>query len=883
MRLWVEDRPDDLCDPRMMPARVLMMVGNDIRLDTRVYKSALALADGGLDVTVLGWSPTGYREDTRFGPVRIVREPVPWRLRDEAAARRRARRERRLVPAPPTADERRTMRLRYQLRRSETVELGAGGSRRARAGLTRARGIARNQWGKALSAVSDREEQWRESFAEWVDEQTAFAGWRHVLPEIDDYDLAFAPVIDSLDWEILHAHDVHHVGTAARAVARRRAQGRSAMWVYDAHEYVAGLSVYPPRTKRIVAAFTRLEAEFIGLADAVVTVTPALADRLREQYSLPLTPTVVMNSPQLSATPRLDGPDVREACGLDPDTPLIVYSGGVTSARGVPTLIEALTLLPEVHLAVVCVPHNRTRRIVQMYERATELGVADRVHLLDPVPPAQVAAFLATADVGTAPFLHFGSHEFALPNKLFEYLHAGLPLVVSDCRAQAEFVRDKGVGAVFEAEDVAACAAAVRDVLGRRDELHRRIVDDDALLEPYSWERQAATLRGLYRTLLGDQASVTEPRSESALQDVHEEPAWRSGRSVVGIGPANFAGQAWAWAKALERELPGLSTRVIKVDRGDIVTFDADDTVDLATFRRDPAWSQRLEDAAMAGWTHALLEAGRPLFGIRNGKDFEGDLKHLRARGVRVGLIMHGSEIRDPRRHATTTPWSPFADPHEELTASLQAQRDVLSLKVLAYASQGVPVFMSTPDLLAEVPGSIWLPVVVDVRRWRPGAPVLERRRPVVVHVPSRASIKGSARVDEVLTRLHEAGQVEYRRLQGIEPARMPEIISQADVLLDQFALGSYGVLACEGMAAARVVLGHVTPDVRRAVKAACGVDLPVLEATPDTIEEVLASLVADREGARARAEHGRTFVETLHDGRHSAGVLRDHLGLSGG
>ena len=181
------------------------------------------------------------------------------------------------------------------------------------------------------------------------------------------------------------------------------------------------------------------------------------------------------------------------------------------------------------------------------------------------------------------------------------------------------------------------------------------------------------------------------------------------------------------------------------------------------------------------------------------------------------------------------------------------------------------------------VPDATWLPVVVDVRRWRPGAPVLERRRPVVVHVPSRASIKGSARVDEVLTKLHEAGQVEYRRLQGIEPARMPEIISQADVLLDQFALGSYGVLACEGMAAARVVLGHVTPDVRRAVKAACGVDLPVLEATPDTIEEVLASLVADRDGARARAEHGRTFVETLHDGRHSAGVLRDHLGLSGG
>lgn len=882
MHLWDGGRPGALWHARTVSARILMMVGNDIRLDTRVYKSALALADGGLEVTLLGWSPTGYREETWFGPVRIIREPVQWQLRDDAAVRRQARREARLVPAPPDADDRRARRLRYDLRRSEAVELGGGAARQARTQLIRARGIVRNQWGRVLSAASGREDRWRESFHQWIDEQTAFAGWRHVLPEIDDYDLAFAPVIDSLDWQILHAHDVHHVGTAARAVARRRAQGRPAKWVYDAHEYVAGLSVYPPRTKRVVAAFTDLEAEYIRLADAVVTVTPPLAERLREQYTLPSTPTVVMNSPQLSADPALHGPDVRQACGLDAGVPLIVYSGGVTSARGVPTLIEALVELPEVHLALVCVPHSRTRRIVQMRERARELGVVDRLHLLDPVPPSQVAAFLATADVGTAPFLHFGSHEFALPNKLFEYLHAGLPLVVSDCRAQAEFVREKGVGAVFEAEDVSACADAVRAVLGRRDELHRRIVEDDTLLEPYSWERQAAALRGLYRDLLDAPAAVSEPGVETNLQEVHEEPAWREGAPVVGIGPANFAGQGWAWAKALEREVPGAVTRVVKVDRGEIVSFAADETVDLETYRRDSSWGRRLEDEAMRGWTHALLEAGRPLFGIRNGKDFEGDLKRLLARDIRTGLVMHGSEIRDPRRHATTTPWSPFTDPRDELTAGLQSQRDVLAAKVLRYASQGVPVLMSTPDLLGEVPGSVWLPVVVDLQRWQPGAPVLTGERPVVVHVPSRAAMKGSSRVDEVLGRLHERGDVVYRRLQGVPPDRMPQVLAEADILLDQFALGSYGVLACEGMAAGRIVIGHVTDEVRSVVRTAAGTDLPVLEANPETVEEVLARVVADRAGALARAQDGRRFVENLHDGRRSAAVLREHLHLGG-
>ncbi|WP_245642988.1 glycosyltransferase [Piscicoccus intestinalis] len=547
-----------------------------------------------------------------------------------------------------------------------------------------------------------------------------------------------------------------------------------------------------------------------------------------------------------------------------------------------PTLIEALTKLTDVHLAVVCVPHCRTRRIQQMRERAVELGVAGRLHLLDPVAPSQVAAYLATADLGTAPFLHFGSHEFALPNKLFEYLHAGLPFVVSDCRAQAEFVTEKGMGAVFPAADVVACAAAIRDVLDRRQALHERIVGDDTLLEPFSWRRQAASLRGLYRDLLGGESSVGSPRSETLLQDVHEEPAWRDGPPVVGIGPANFAGQGWAWAKALERGVEGLRTRVIKVDRGDVVTFGADDIVDLETFRRDRSWGELLERDAMAEWTHALLEAGRPLFGVRNGKDFEGDLRRLVARGVRVGLIMHGSEIRDPRRHATTTPWSPFTDPGDELTASLQSQRDVLIVKVQAYADQGVPVFVSTPDLLPDVTGSVWLPVVVDTRRWVPGPAVMNGRLPVVVHAPSRAAMKGSAQVDEIVQRLHEGGVVEYRRLRGVPPEQMPEIIADADILLDQFALGSYGVLACEGMAAGRLVLGHVTREVRRSARDAAGVELPVVEATPDTIEDVLMELARERDAARVRAAAGREFVEALHDGRRSAGVLVQALHLPG-
>lgn len=860
-----------------------MMVGNDIKHDTRVYKSALALADGGLEVTVLGWSPSGYREETQFGPVRIIRVPVAWRLRDKALAKRAARRTKRRIPAPPTSRDKRIRALHDGLRRAEAKEFG-GRSLDARVKLGRLGRIAQGKTDAVLARLAPKEEQWREAFAEWMGEQTRFASWRRDLPEIDDFELAYAPVIDAQEWEILHAHDVHHVGTAARAVHRRRAQGRPAKWVYDSHEYVEGLPIYPPRTKRFVAAYVDLEQEYIHRADAVITVTPDLAEHLRAQYQLPVTPTVVMNSPQLATQVTLDRPDVRATCGLAPDVPLVVYSGGVTPARGIQTVVSALPELPEVHLAVVCVPHNKTRNVKALREQAEELGVADRLHLLDPVGPAQVSAFLATADIGVHPLVHFGGHEFSLPNKLFEYLHAGLPLVVSDCRALARFVRENEVGAVFTAEDPASCAAALRDVLEREAALRERIAGDSGLLEPYGWERQAASLRGLYRELLGSPESVAEPTVETALQDVHEEPAWRDDRpSVVGIGPANMAGQAWAWAKAIERNVPGVATRVITVDRGLALTFETDETVDLATYRRDKSWGERLAARAFADWTHLLLEAGRPLFGIRHGRDFEGDAKLARALGLRVGLLMHGSEIRDPARHATTTPWSPFTDPTEELTARLQSQFDVLSVKIRAFAADGLgPVFASTPDLLPDVPGSIWLPVVVDTQRWRPGPLVLERERPVVVHAPSRASLKGSMAVDARMARLHEEGVIEYRRLENVPPAQMPQRIAEADIVLDQFAIGTYGVLACEAMASQRVLISHVSQPTREFAGAAGAGELPILEATPDTVGDVIAAVLADRDAARERAAAGRRFVEALHDGRRSAQVLAEHLHLHG-
>jgi hypothetical protein len=187
-------------------------------------------------------------------------------------------------------------------------------------------------------------------------------------------------------------------------------------------------------------------------------------------------------------------------------------------------------------------------------------------------------------------------------------------------------------------------------------------------------------------------------------------------------------------------------------------------------------------------------------------------------------------------------------------------------------------VFVSTPDLLEDVPGAHLLPVVVDVDAWAADTPVMERERPIVLHVPSRASMKGSSHVDAAMEPLDAAGLITYQRLEGVAPEEMPALVAGADIVLDQFSLGSYGVMAVQAMAAGRVVVGHCTEQVRAAVP----LSLPIVEGTPDRLEEVVRSLVRDRERAREAAAAGPAFAQEIHGGARSAAVLQEVLGLHG-
>ena len=345
------------------------------------------------------------------------------------------------------------------------------------------------------------------------------------------------------------------------------------------------------------------------------------------------------------------------------------------------------------------------------------------------------------------------------------------------------------------------------------------------------------------------------------------------------IGPANYAGQGAAWARALEQRTGVTARNLTVVSPQASFMFPADIPMTYTDWA-DPVVRARAAVEAVLPSTHVLLEALRPLLGLGDsGASTAWDLQagareiaHLVLSGRRVGLVLHGSEARRPREHVALYPMSPFANSgHEDETQARTTQTDNVHALM---ETLDVTRFVSTPDMLDFVPGAVWLPIVVGPTSFIPGRELFSRPRPVVMHAPSSGPLKGSDHIDPVLEKLDARGVIEYRRLQDIPPSLLPSYLRDTDILVDQVVLGNPGVLAAQAMACGRVVVAHLSG----AVRARFGSTVPVVEATPSTLREVILGLVAEEDASRAVGAAGPAFVREHHDGRRSAAVLFDFV-----
>jgi glycosyltransferase involved in cell wall biosynthesis len=319
--------------------------------------------------------------------------------------------------------------------------------------------------------------------------------WRVVLPETLIYENVFGVELKNISPDLVHAQDIHLLSAAAKYIASQKLQGKNCSLIYDAHEYIRGLGSIEASRRD---AYAELESEYVGKADAVITVSNSIAERIMQDHHLPTKPFLVLNAPSKAKIQVTENsPSVRKECGLSEDVPLMIYSGGIHISRGMGLLVTSLEYMPSVHLAMTS--NRDSWYIEELKEIAAKFNASDRLHFVPYVSPEEVVPYISTATIGISPLpADVVNYDLALPNKLFDYMQAKLPIVSSNCQEVSELLSKFLLGETFDWQDPKALASSVESVLSRKSEFGETYLKLSKDLEQFTWEAQESALKSAY-------------------------------------------------------------------------------------------------------------------------------------------------------------------------------------------------------------------------------------------------------------------------------------------------------------------------------------------------------------------------------------------------
>jgi glycosyltransferase involved in cell wall biosynthesis len=276
--------------------------------------------------------------------------------------------------------------------------------------------------------------------------------------------------------------------------------------IYDSHENVPKnlrSRQWLPKPLRgpFSHLFALIERWAMRRCDLVVAATEGIAEHVQRGARHCV---VVRNYP----LPRKDRParmrepgDARVRC---------VYSGGLMPTRGIRELLQVMRKLDSSRYELLLLGPFYS----DAFEAEIKASLPPNVTLLPEVPFPQVAAHLATCDIGMMTLLPTENHLDSLPIKLFEYMQVGLPVIGSNFPLWKRLIADAGCGVTLDPTDIdAICSAIVR--IGSDRALRERMAASgvEAAATLFSWLSQESVLLAGYESLM---PAAAQPRRDAS-------------------------------------------------------------------------------------------------------------------------------------------------------------------------------------------------------------------------------------------------------------------------------------------------------------------------------------------------------------------------------
>ena len=260
--------------------------------------------------------------------------------------------------------------------------------------------------------------------------------------------------------------------------------------IYDAHE----LETETNGTSGVRKIFAKLiERILISQVDHVFVVSENIADWYERTYAI-TRPTVIFNAPKSQNIEKSDV--LRKRLGIEKNKKIFIYQGVMNHGRGINKLLDVFQGRADNKAVLVLMGYGAL--VPELKSRAQ---ASKNIFFQPAVPPREVLKYTSSADVGVALIENTClSYYFCMPNKLFEYMMAGLPVLTSNMKEMNDFIIKHNAGEVVDIDSISTIDSAIDRLIESdlADFEHR----NRKVALAYAWQNQAAKMIEIYKTIL---------------------------------------------------------------------------------------------------------------------------------------------------------------------------------------------------------------------------------------------------------------------------------------------------------------------------------------------------------------------------------------------
>ncbi len=314
-------------------------------------------------------------------------------------------------------------------------------------------------------------------------------GWsKHKLIQLLKYiEFIYRVVRQYKDSDILHCNDLSALPIG---VIIKKFFNKDAKVVYDSHEYQvhrAGIS------KTMSKLSYYLEKSLLPYCDTVIVVSKSIAQGYAKDYDIE-EPELILNTPNFTTIEKSDY--FRKKYKISNSEKIFLYQGRLSTFRGIEKLVSIFTIMPTNYHLILMGHGEELKEFLSNIENVN-------IHIHAPVSPYKILEYTSSADYGVHPIPGDGilNHEYCLPNKIFEYTMAGLPLIVNALPEMKRFVEENNIGISVDFNDSLESLKNIFIEFSKQDDdKYKDNLNNTA--SKFNWEEQEQVLLNIYEKLV---------------------------------------------------------------------------------------------------------------------------------------------------------------------------------------------------------------------------------------------------------------------------------------------------------------------------------------------------------------------------------------------